>query len=270
SPQVFARAGRSSPRRARRTSDPSAGTTRGRLGGDRPAPSPGRPARGSPWPVVGDLAARRTRDYPSRGPATSPATGGGARRRSRRRRESDRPPPTLPEDLDADRNDGEDDHHDDNDVHVVTDVRDHSTQQVARPCHAGHPSYAAGHIVEEEPVIFHLTDARDDRREGPDDRDESGDDDRLRAVARIERPRPIDVAGVEQERLRPREEPRAEARPDRVAHAVPGDRGDDEERVDPPDVERARRGDDSRRDQERVAGQEEADEQTRLGKDDPE
>src|SRR4029453_19432790 len=90
---------------------------------------------------------------------------------------------------------------------------------------------------EGEAVISHMTTPRHNRREGPDDRHESGDDDRLRAVSRIEGPRSLDVAWIEQKRLGPREEPRAEARPDRVADAVTGDRGNDEQGVDPPDVE---------------------------------
>src|SRR5216683_8356585 len=183
--------------------------------------------------------------------------------------ESDGPPPTLPDDLDHDRNDGQDDHDDDDEVNVISDIRDRPTEEIARPRHASHPSDAAGHIVEKEPAILHPAHAGDDRRECPDDRHESGDDDRLRPMPRVERPRPLDVARVEQERLRPREEPRAEADADRVADAVARDRGEDEEGVEPPDVEPARRRDKARRDQERIARKEEADEETGLGEDDP-
>src|SRR3989454_8460856 len=46
------------------------------------------------------------------------------------------------------------------------------------------------------------------------------------------------------------------------------DRGDDQQAVDPPDVEAARRGDEPGRHQERIAGEEEADEEPGLGEDD--
>src|SRR4029453_13306652 len=125
-------------------------------------------------------------------------------------------------------------HHD---VNVAPEVRDRPSEPVARPGHAGDPSHTTSHIVKNEPAILHLTAPGPHRREGPDDRHEAGDDDRLRPVARVEHPSPLDVAGVEQERLGPREEPRPETNADGVADAVPGDRGDDEHEIEPPDVE---------------------------------
>src|SRR5439155_745770 len=56
---------------------------------------------------------------------------------------------------------------------------------------------------------------------------------------------------------------------DGVADTVAHNGGNDQEPVDPPDVETARRSDEPRGNQERIAGQEEADEEPRLGEDDP-
>ena len=56
---------------------------------------------------------------------------------------------------------------------------------------------------------------------------------------------------------------------DRVAHGVAEDRRDGEQQAEQPDVEHARRGgEQSRGDEQRVAGQKEADEQPRFGEDD--
>src|SRR5262249_59535441 len=112
--------------------------------------------------------------------------------------------------------------------------------------------------------------ARHNRRESPDERHEAGDDNGLRPVAGVEHPRSFDVAGVEQERLGPREEPRPQTNTDGITDAVAGDRGDDEHDVEPPDVEPARGRDDAGRDQERIAREEETDEQAGFSEDDHE
>ncbi len=57
-------------------------------------------------------------------------------------------------------------------------------------------------------------------------------------------------------------------RPIAVAGGVADDRRDDQRDDQRPDVEVAARGKQARRDQQRVAGQEEADEQAGLGEDD--
>src|SRR5205809_741110 len=83
--------------------------------------------------------------------------------------------------------------------------------------------------------------------------------DRAGSVAGGEAPCPLDGAGVEEQRLLAREQARADPRADGVADAVAHDGGDDQQPVDPPDVEAARRGDEPGRHQERIPGQEEAD-----------
>src|SRR5213083_424560 len=87
-------------------------------------------------------------------------------------------------------------------------------------------------------------------------------------LALVEAAGPLDVARIEEQRLLAREQARAEARADGIADAVAHDRGDDQQAVDPPDVEAARRGDEPGRHQERIAGEEEADEEPGLGEDD--
>src|SRR5207302_11487659 len=118
---------------------------------------------------------------------------------------------------------------------VLGDVRNRSAQQEARPGHAGHPSHAAGDIVEEEATVWHLADARHDRRKGADDGDESRDHDRLGPVARVEATGPLDVTRVEEPRPLARKQARTEPGADGVADAVSHDGGDAQETVDPPD-----------------------------------
>ena len=89
-------------------------------------------------------------------------------------------------------------------------------------------------------------------------------------MALVEPARALDVLRVEEHRLLSREERRADAAPDRVADAVARDGGDAQQDVEPPDVQRARRGHEARTDQQRIAGQEKPDEQSGLDEDDRE
>src|SRR3989475_8292537 len=201
--------------------------------------------------------------------ATPPLLRAAARRGWRSPTGSGRPPPALLEDLDGDRDHGENDHDDDHDVDVLSDVRNRPAQQVARPGHAGHPSHTADDIVEEEPAVLHLADTGDHRGKGANDGDEARDHDRLGPMARVKATGSLDVAWVEEQRPLAREQARTDPDADGVADAVAPHGGHDQEPVDPPDVETARRSDEPRGNQERIAGQEEADEEPRLGEDDP-
>ena len=79
----------------------------------------------------------------------------------------------------------------------VADHRDEA-QQVAEHREPEAPEHRADEVVERVASARHLADARGDRREGADDRDEAGDDDGQAAVAREERVRPLDVLDAEQ------------------------------------------------------------------------
>ena len=113
-----------------------------------------------------------------------------------------------------------------------------------------------------------MPDAGHHRSERPDDGNEPGDDDGLRAVSLVELPGPLHVRGPEEERLLAREDPRSGAVANGVPDAVADHGRDDEQPVEPPDVEGAGGGHETGRDQQRIARQEEPDQQPRLGEDD--
>src|SRR5450759_2205656 len=68
-------------------------------------------------------------------------------------------------------------------------------EEVAREHADRDPQRAADHVVGEEDAVVHRADSRDERREGADDRDDAGADDRHRRVLLVERP------GREEERV---------------------------------------------------------------------
>src|SRR5207244_8478296 len=147
------------------------------------------------------------------------------------------------------------------DLYGLSHFRNRPAKKVARPGHAGHPSHTADDIVEEEPAVLHLADTGDHRGKGANDGDEARDHDRLGPMARVKATGSLDVAWVEEQRPLAREQARTDPDADGVADAVAHDGGHDQEPVNPPDVETARRSDEPRGNQERIAGQEEADEE---------
>ena len=109
------------------------------------------------------------------------------------------------------------------------------------------------------------------RHERADDRDESRQDHRLGPWRSKKRLRAVGVGLGEQPRVRPGEQPGTEPSADEVADLVAGDCGDEhaERRAARSGRPMTLRGDQrTGEEQERVAGQEEADEQPALGEDD--
>ena len=112
-------------------------------------------------------------------------------------------------------------------------------------------------------------DAGHEGREGADDGDEAGDDDRLAAVLLVELVGALEVLRV-QELDVPLEGPRPDLVPDPVVDGVAGDGGAGEEQEQDADLERRRGqgGQGARREEQRVAGEERRHHQPRLAEDD--
>ena len=137
------------------------------------------------------------------------------------------------------------------------------------------PADAAEDVERQEAAVVHLADAGDDGRERAHERHEARDDDRLAAVALVELLRAQEVLAREEQRLLALEERRAPTwrrsssrrcrrrwrrhRQQQVRAA-----GSSSGRLAGLDA----RAVDARRHEQRVARQEEADEQPRLGEDD--
>ena len=141
-------------------------------------------------------------------------------------------------------------------------------ERVAEHRDADGPEQRADHVVESERAAAHRADARHHGRERAHDRHEAGEHDGLRAVTVEERLGALDVLLFEQARVRAAEEPGPEPVADRVADLGPDDRGDEAADDDERDVEVALRCEQPGGEQQRVAGEEEADQQPGLGEDD--
>ena len=154
---------------------------------------------------------------------------------------------------------------------VLVDVlADGVAEEVAQHREADGPDERADDVVEEERPPRHLADAGQRRGEGPDDRHETGDHDRSRTVLLEERLRPFDVCLFEDAGVRLAEQPWSEPLADREAHLVAQHRSDEAAEHHHRDVELSLPREDARGEQQRVAGQEETDQQTGLGEhDDP-
>ena len=80
----------------------------------------------------------------------------------------------------------------------------------------------------------------------------------------------LQVLGVEEARFRVVEDPGSQPRPDRVVDGVPQDGRRAEKEEERPEMEDAEPGEAARGEEERVAGQERGDDQSRLQEDDQE
>ena len=146
-----------------------------------------------------------------------------------------------------------------------------SPEDVAEAGDPHRPQQAPDDVVGHEGAVLHRAHPGEDRGEGPHDRDEPGQHDRLRAVALEVLPGLLDVLLLEDPRVGPAEQRRADPVPEGVADLVAGHGGheaadeDDRQRGEVP-LGRQQAG----REEERVAGQEEPDQQARLGENDGE
>lgn len=133
------------------------------------------------------------------------------------------------------------------------------------------PEERADEVVQRVATPRHVADARGDRREGADDRDEPSENDRQPAVALEERVRALDVLSTEQPRFLAFEHRGAAPMSDEVPDFAARERGQGDEGAHDPDVDAedvVRVGEKARDDEERVTGEQEPDEQARLGEDD--
>src|SRR5882672_498891 len=171
-------------------------------------------------------------------------------------------------DLDGDGHAGQHDDHDDQDVDPSKDIGKDTGKPITDPGHRGHPPDSSCHIVEEEAPVLHSAHPGQHGREGADDGHEARDDDGLGSVLLVEAVGALDVLRIEEERFLAREDAGPQPPADGVAYAVPDYGSGDQQPVQPPDIQMARRREQARGDQERIAGEKAPDEQARLGKDD--
>ncbi|CAI7662541.1 unnamed protein product [Penicillium discolor] len=133
------------------------------------------------------------------------------------------------------------------------------------------PDHRSDEVVERVAPPRHVAHAGRDRSERAHDRHEAREDHGEAAEALEERVGALDVLLAEQARFLAFEHRGAALVPDDVAELAPDERREGDEQGDDPDVHAedvARVGQQARDDEQRVTGQEEADQQTGLGEDD--
>ena len=131
-------------------------------------------------------------------------------------------------------------------------------------------SEGAGGVVDDELAVRHPADAGHHRGEGADHRHEPGQDDRLWAVPSKELLSAHGVIAGEDSRVRAVEHPGSKPSTQEIAHLVAGTRGNEDPESDQPErhLENAGGAEHPGAEQQGITRQEEADEQTRLDKDD--
>jgi hypothetical protein len=131
------------------------------------------------------------------------------------------------------------------------------------------PHQAANDVVDDELAVGHGADPGDERGEGTDDRDETGEEDGLATVLGVERLRPLQVLPLQETDVVV-DGARADAVADPVVDRVAQDGGESQKAEQHPGVERPGGGESALREQQRVAGQEGHEEHARLDEDDGE
>lgn len=178
-------------------------------------------------------------------------------------------PAAGPQELDRDRH-HRDQHDQDEDhldvlVHEV-DLAEGRTEQR----HPDAPEHAPDDVERDERAVVHPAHTGDDRREGPHDGHEAGQHQRLRAVLLEELVGLLDVLLLEEAGVRALEERGSHLPAEEIADLVTDDRRQGDQDADQPQrvLQVARRHQQTRGEQQGVAGQEEADQQPGLGEHD--
>src|SRR5688572_13339704 len=178
-------------------------------------------------------------------------------------------PPALPPPRNDARQDGKEDHYDDDKFDVLVDARNVATEEVSREEHAPDPQRAADDVVDREHPVVHLGNPGHERREGADDWHEARKHDRLGAVLDIEVVRALDVLFLEEEGIVPDEDLWPGYASEPVVHCVAEDRRDIQRETKHVDIHVQPGGDEQACcHQQRVTGQEEAEEEAGLNEDD--
>jgi hypothetical protein len=149
---------------------------------------------------------------------------------------------------------------------VLVDSGDVVPKEVANPQHTPHPSDGANHIVREEFPESHPADACDDRRKRTYDRNELGEHDCHAPVLFFKFVGADSMLLVEEKAVFPIEDPRARGSADPIAQGITYDCSEREGRGQLVYVEISMRGEQSGGDKQRIAGQEDSDEESRLRK----
>jgi len=160
---------------------------------------------------------------------------------------------------------GNEDKDDNDEREIILDERNISEIET-RSNEERDPEYCPEDAEEEKSQIGHPADAGHERREGPDDRQESGDNDGLPPVFLVESLCPVEIRAIEEPRLGRAENPRSDCTTDPIIDVVSRERGCDKERSCDFRVEGVNGGKGSHGEEERIARKKRGDDKPRFAK----
>lgn len=169
--------------------------------------------------------------------------------------------------MDSGRQHGEDNDAQDNGDEVAVDIRNEAAQVVAGQRDADPPGQAADDVIGNELGIGHAPHPGEYGGKRPDDRHEAGQDNGLAAVLLVELLGALEVMFMEEQRFLPLEDLPAHPVAEPIAHRVACDGGDKGDYTQRHDVKNALGGQETRREEQTIPGQEKADQEARFGKD---
>lgn len=166
-------------------------------------------------------------------------------------------------------NDGGHERHDDNPQNDQREVlldRLNSSKEVAAPDEQQHPHDSTENVIEEEDRIRHVRNARDERNDRAEHREEAGEDDGFAAVLVIEAFGGSEILQAENFPVL-FEHPPAEQSAQPVIARIAEDRCDAEEHREENRVETSARGERTGSEEQRIAGEERREDESRLAED---
>src|SRR3990170_1280474 len=174
----------------------------------------------------------------------------------------------VPQVLDQDRHDGDENDRQDHQSEVLFHRRQAAEIEAGKNEEPG-PDHSAEDVVSDKAPIGHRSDTCYEGREGADDGNEARQEDRLPAVPLVELLRAKEILPLDEANVLP-EDAGADAFADRVVDRVTGDRSHRQEPKEIDGVERSGCGQGSRGKKQRIAGQDGSHHQARLTEDDDE
>jgi hypothetical protein len=164
------------------------------------------------------------------------------------------------------RKDGNHGNDDDDVVDILADVRDQASEGVAAEKHRGDPKNAAKNIEDQIARVGHLRSAGDGRAKCAHDRHEAREDDCAAAVFFIEIVSTLQMAAAKKEGVFALVERCARGAPNPVANLIADNRAENSRDQQPSKRNDSTIRQNPRSDEQRVAGEEEADKETSFNK----
>jgi hypothetical protein len=161
----------------------------------------------------------------------------------------------------------DEDHEKNDNLDVLIDARNISSQEIPGEQHAPYPEKRAEHTDREEHAIWHLRCSCDNGRESSDDWHELREHDRLTSMLFVELARTQKVFLVEEKRALSLENSGTGCMTDEIPAGISANRRSMQQDAEEIDVEKSASGNESGGYKERITRKKKSDEQARFGED---